>query len=146
MTDLACSAYSITNTALYDTLGPDVSQYILNATESPIVVCALDKVGPILELKRKYPEETKALISIVSMDPIRFLDAHSVKLADELKVEITDLLAIEFLGKADPIQELPPRPDTLFTISFTSGTTGSKPKGAMIPHRMAASYISFWRS
>lgn len=143
LTDLACSAYSITNTALYDTLGPDVSQYILNATESPIVVCALDKVGPILELKRKYPEETKALISIVSMDPIRFLDAHSVKLADELKVEITDLLAIEFLGKADPIQELPPRPDTLFTISFTSGTTGSKPKGAMIPHRMAASYISF---
>lgn len=72
LTDLACSAYSITNTALYDTLGPDVSQYILNATESPIVVCALDKVGPILELKRKYPEETKALISIVSMDQLDF--------------------------------------------------------------------------
>lgn len=52
LTDLACSAYSITNTALYDTLGPDVSQYILNLTESPIVVCTIDKVKSLLELKR----------------------------------------------------------------------------------------------
>ena len=34
LTDLACSSYSITNTALYDTLGSDVSQYILGLTES----------------------------------------------------------------------------------------------------------------
>ncbi|KAG5422222.1 FAA24 [Candida metapsilosis] len=143
LTDLACSAYSITNTALYDTLGPDVSQFILRTTESPIVVCTLDKVAAVLELKQKFPEEAKSVISIVSMDPIRYLDASLVKLAEELKVEITDLSAIEQLGKDNPIQELPPRPDTLFTVSFTSGTTGSKPKGVMIPHRMAAAYISF---
>ncbi|KAI5948983.1 hypothetical protein KGF57_005046 [Candida theae] len=143
VTDLACSSYSITNTALYDTLGPNVSQFILNATESPMVVCTLDKVETILNLKKGFPEQTKSLISIVIMDPIRFLDARLSKLAEELRVEITDLQAIEELGRANPIQELPPRPDTLFTISFTSGTTGANPKGVMIPHRMAASYISF---
>ena len=143
LTDLACSAFSITNTALYDTLGPDVSQYILNTTESPIVVCTIDKVRAVLELKQNFAKETKSLISIVLMDPIEFLDKDLINLAEELKVEITDLQAIESLGKSNPIQELPPRPDTLFTISFTSGTTGSKPKGAMIPHRMASSYISF---
>ncbi|KAI5969802.1 hypothetical protein CANMA_001176 [Candida margitis] len=143
LTDLACSAYSITNTALYDTLGPDVSQYILHLTESPIVVCTVDKVKPLLNLKKSYPEETKALISIVSMDPIKYLDPSLYQLAKELKVEVTDLQEIEELGKANPIEELPPTPDALYTISFTSGTTGSKPKGGMIPHRMAASYMSF---
>ncbi|KAG5422221.1 FAA24 [Candida metapsilosis] len=143
LTDLACSAYSITNTALYDTLGPDVSQYILNLTGSPIVACTVDKVKALLDLKRNYPEETKALISIVVMDPIKYLDHKFLDIARELKVEITDLQAIEALGKANPIEELPPSPDAIFTISFTSGTTGSKPKGAMIPHRSASSYITF---
>jgi len=143
LTDLACSAYSITNTALYDTLGPDVSQYILNLTESPIVVCTVDKVKPLLDLKKNYPGETKALISIVIIDPIKYLDPDLMDLAKELKVEVTDLQAIESLGEANPLEELPPTPDAIFTISFTSGTTGSKPKGAMIPHRSASSYITF---
>ncbi|KAI5948982.1 FAA24 [Candida theae] len=143
LTDLACSAYSITNTALYDTLGPDVSQYILNLTESPIVVCTIDKVRALLNLKKNYPKETKALISIVVMDPIQYLDPSLYGLAKEFKVELTDLEAIESLGKANPIQELPPSPEAIFTISFTSGTTGSRPKGAMIPHRSASSYITF---
>ena len=70
LTDLACSSYSITNTALYDTLGSDVSQYILGLTESPIVVTTNDKIPVLLDLKKNFPEQTKSLISIVSMDPI----------------------------------------------------------------------------
>ncbi|KAI5967829.1 FAA24 [Candida pseudojiufengensis] len=143
LADLACSSYSITSTALYDTLGSDVSQYILGLTQSPMVVCTLDKVEVLLKLKQSYPKETEGLISIVSMDPIKYVNKELLKLADQLNVEIQDLKQIENIGKSNPIEEIPPNPDSIFTISFTSGTTGSKPKGVMVPHRCASSYISF---
>lgn len=50
--DLTCVAYSITNTALYSTLGPETSEYILELTESPIVVCTKDKVLDLIKLKK----------------------------------------------------------------------------------------------
>ncbi|KAI5952666.1 FAA24 [Candida jiufengensis] len=142
LTDLACSSYSITSTALYDTLGSDVSQYILDLTQSPIVVCTMDKVEVLLNLRQQYPKETEALISIVSMDPIKYIDKNLIKLGQELGIEIHDLHQIEEIGKSNPIEEIPPNPDSIFTISFTSGTTGSKPKGVMVPHRCAASYVT----
>ncbi|EDK44592.1 conserved hypothetical protein [Lodderomyces elongisporus NRRL YB-4239] len=143
LTDLATSSYAITNTALYDTLGPDVSQYILHLTQSPIVVCTSDKVDVLLNLKEKYPKETEALISIVTMDPISTVSEVALLKANALGIQVQDLQQVEQLGQEQPINELSPSPDALFTLSFTSGTTGSKPKGVMIPHRCAAAYISF---
>ncbi|KAI3406238.2 FAA24 [Candida oxycetoniae] len=146
LTDLACSSYAITSTALYDTLGSDTSQYILDLTKCPIVVCTSDKVGTLLKLKQTYPKETESVISIISMDPIATINKDALQLANQLKVQITDLASIEKLGEKQPITQLSPSPDALFTISFTSGTTGSKPKGVMIPHRCAAAYVSFLTS
>ncbi|CAX43090.1 long-chain-fatty-acyl-CoA synthetase, putative [Candida dubliniensis CD36] len=142
LTDLACSSYSITNTALYDTLGPDVSQYILGLTESPIVVTTNDKIPVLLDLKRNYPKQTSSLISIVSMDPIDLVSQEWFDQAAKFNVTIQDLNQIEALGLNNPIHELPPNKDALFTISFTSGTTGSKPKGVMISQAGAAAYIT----
>ncbi|RCK57698.1 Long-chain-fatty-acid--CoA ligase 2 [Candida viswanathii] len=143
LTDLACSSYAITNTALYDTLGPDVSQYILNLTESPIVVCTHDKIQVLLNLKRKYPEQTKNLISIVSMDPIDLVTQGTIEQAYELGVTIQGLNQIEKIGVLNPIQQLETGTEALFTISFTSGTTGSKPKGVMISQGGAAAYVTW---
>lgn len=42
LADLACAAYAITSTALYDNLGADVTRYILELTQSPVVVCSKD--------------------------------------------------------------------------------------------------------
>ncbi|MCH0629069.1 AMP-binding protein [Kocuria palustris] len=130
--DLACSAYSITSTALYDTLGPDVSKYILNLTELPMVILSKDKVEYVLKIKAEYPQELADLVLIVVMDPIRTVDPKLMEWAKELKVEIMDLEAVADAGRASPLDELSPSVNTLHTISFTSGTTGSKPKGAML--------------
>ncbi|KAG7664108.1 uncharacterized protein J8A68_002362 [[Candida] subhashii] len=143
LTDLACSAYSITNTALYDTLGANITEYLLELTKSPIVVCSMDKIELLLKLKEKYPKELADLISIVSMDPVKFIPTEIFEYAYSLKVVIQDLQQIEDIGAKRPINELPPSPDALYTISFTSGTTGSKPKGAMISHQNVAAYASF---
>ncbi|CAI5758136.1 unnamed protein product [Candida verbasci] len=143
LVDIACSSYSITNTALYETLGPDVSQYILNLTECPIVVTTNDKVEKVIDLKRRYPNELNNLISVVSMDPISLIPKQVIDQAKDLKLVVTDLFEIEKIGHANLMDQLPPNKEAIFTISFTSGTTGSRPKGVMISQGQACAYVSF---
>jgi long-chain acyl-CoA synthetase len=64
--DLACHAYSLTVVALYDTLGEEASEFILNQTQSPIVVASLDHVPHLIQMKVKLP----SLKIIVSMDDL----------------------------------------------------------------------------
>ena len=66
LTDIACHAYSLTVVALYDTLGEEASEFILNQTKSPIVVASLDHVPKLIQLKDKLPH----LKVIVSMDEL----------------------------------------------------------------------------
>lgn len=70
ITDLACSSYSIANTALYDTLGPSTSNYILELTESPVIVCSKSKIPMIIDMKRNNPTGLANLTTIISMDDL----------------------------------------------------------------------------
>lgn len=142
LTDLACSAYSITNTALYDTLGDSVTLHILHTTESPVIVCSKDKISAVLQLKKNAPKELQNLILVVSMDPLSKKDPLFQE-ARDLAIELWDLDEVESLGRQHLLPELPPNPDTLYTISFTSGTTGSNPKGVKLTHQNAVSCITF---
>lgn len=141
LSDLATSAYSITNTALYDNLGDSVTAYILGTTESPMVICSKDKISKLVSLKQSLPD----LISIVSMDPLTPAEfAHYEALAAKNQVVISDLRQIEDLGRENPVQELPPSPESVYTISFTSGTTGANPKGAFITQANIAASVTFY--
>lgn len=147
LADLACVAYSITNTVLYDTLGPSASEYILELTESPMVICSYSHINTIVSLKEKFPEKLQLLISIISMDP---LDSYSeaegqalVHKAREAKIELCDMRQAQGIGRLFPHEELPPSPKTVYTISFTSGTTGSAPKGVVLTQENAASGVCF---
>ena len=66
ITDLACHAHSLAVVALYDTLGEDASEFILNQTRSPIVVASLDHVPHLIQMKHKLP----SLKMIISMDDL----------------------------------------------------------------------------
>ncbi|OBA22086.1 acetyl-CoA synthetase-like protein [Metschnikowia bicuspidata var. bicuspidata NRRL YB-4993] len=147
ITDLACVAYSITNTVLYDTLGPNASEYILQLVESPVVVASLAHVEAILDLKRSHPQELAALICVVSMDPLDCRsDAEARALAArarECLVELYDFGQVCGVGRLFPHPEMPPSPAAVYTISFTSGTTGSKPKGVVLTHETTSAGITF---
>ncbi|CUM48456.1 uncharacterized protein AC631_01074 [Debaryomyces fabryi] len=155
LADLACSAYSLTNTALYDTLGIDATKFILELTKSPVVISSRDKIKVIIELKRQFPEQLRDLISIVSMDPLFHLSKNSkfqaedeslFSFARDSEISLYDIDYVEKVGSSFRVEELPPTPETMYTISFTSGTTGSKPKGVILTQENAVSAITFLTS
>lgn len=143
ITDLACISHSLTNTALYDTLGKDTSRYILSLTESPVLVCSKDKLELIISLKREFPEDLASLISIVSMDPLDESEQSLIASARAAGLTVFDIGQVEKLGEIYPVSEIPPKPETLYTISFTSGTTGANPKGVVLTHKNAAAAMTF---
>ena len=105
MCDLASVAYSITNTALYDTLGPDTSKYILNLTESPIVICSKDKIRGLIDMKNKYPEELSNLITLVSMDDLTTEDSILKNYAHENNITVFDIKQVEKLGEINQLDQ-----------------------------------------
>ncbi|WPK23546.1 hypothetical protein PUMCH_000787 [Australozyma saopauloensis] len=145
--DLACVSYSITNTVLYDTLGPSASEYILALTKSPAVVASHKNVKTLIDLKKKSAGKLDALICLISMDP---LDCHSSEEAanmraeaEEAQIALYDLNQIYKIGGLFPVPEIPPKPETIYTISFTSGTTGNSPKGVVLSHENASLGVTF---
>lgn len=146
LTDLACSSFSITSTALYDTLGANTSEFILELTQSPIVVCSLKHIRTIIALKEQYPEKLGHVISIVSMDPLFETDFPLRTLAAQHKIILNDIRQIIAVGEMFPLPCLPPSPKTLYTISFTSGTTGSMPKGVSLTHTASTASLTFYLS
>lgn len=155
LSDLACSAFSLTNTALYDTIGPDATRHILELTKSPLVISSKDKIKVVIDLKRQFPEELRDLISLVSMDPlfhnsgnskIQAEDHSLVTYAKEYGIILLDISEVEGIGSSHRVDELPPTPETMYTVSFTSGTTGARPKGVILTQENAATAVTFLSS
>lgn len=140
LTDLACQLYNLVNTALYETLGPDLTAYILDTTKLPIVLCVREKILQLCQLKRQ--KELTSLVVIVLMDPLLDQDRHLFQMCLEASISLYDMESIERLGTEMPVDLSPVGRDDVYTISFTSGTTGM-PKGVVIPQKMFLASLTF---
>ena len=131
LTDFACALSGITSVCLYDTLGKESIDYILDQAKIKTVVCSFDKVKTLAELKK---EGKVACTSHV----IYFGGALENDLIEQCKsagltlVEFED--AIEQGKVMKDIEFDMVTPETYYTFSYTSGTTGM-PKGVMLTHR-----------
>lgn len=142
ITDLVALAYSITNTALYDTLGSNTSEYILSLTESPVVLTSALHVKRVIDLKKAHPETLGNVIQVVSMDPLDASGADLIAYGAHQNIEVTTWNDVLAKGRASPIGHCPAGPETMYTISFTSGTTGP-PKGVIALQKGAAAAVTF---
>jgi len=135
ITDFAASFNSMITVPLYDTLGLQALQYIINQVEMKVCCASNDKAKKLLENITSYP----TLKKIIVYDPI---EEDLKKLADESSIEIFYFGDIEEEGKKNIKEFILPKNETVGCICYTSGTTGN-PKGAILTND---NLVSFTRS
>ncbi|MBM3331086.1 long-chain fatty acid--CoA ligase [candidate division WOR-3 bacterium] len=134
-TDLAVAKLGAILIPVYHTLGADAIRYILNdagvthlIVESPELLAnitrILPEVAPLQDVVTVYGQKSKSQAGkqLLNFDELRKSGAEALKQNPKL---------------ADPHK---PEPDDLFTVCYTSGTTG-EPKGAMLTHRNILSNV-----
>ncbi|NXL47997.1 ACSL5 ligase, partial [Podilymbus podiceps] len=130
ISEYACYTYSMVAVPLYDTLGSEAIVYIVNKADISIVICDKPEKAQIL-LENCEQEKTPCLKTIILMD---LFDKELKDRGAEVGVEILALQEVEELGRNNIREPVPPQPEDLCVVCFTSGTTGN-PKGAMLTHQ-----------
>ncbi|KAH8674763.1 hypothetical protein BGZ60DRAFT_557128 [Tricladium varicosporioides] len=147
ITDLGCMSQSLYTVSIYDTLGPDTTEYIINHSSLACVVTSLPHIPTLLKLAPRCP----SLKLIVCMDPIYAGERPGQSKADLLNslaadagISIHYIEDVEAMGAKSNLPMKPPTPESIITINYTSGTTGN-PKGVVLLHRNAAAAITVAR-
>uniref|UniRef100_A0A674JX73 Long-chain-fatty-acid--CoA ligase n=1 Tax=Terrapene triunguis TaxID=2587831 RepID=A0A674JX73_9SAUR len=135
ISELACYTYSMVVVPLYDTLGHGAIRYIINtgqifSTDISTVICDKPEKARIL-LDHVEKRETPGLKSIILMDPF---EKDLKERGKRCGVHVQSMQEVEACGRESQHVPVPPRPEDLSIVCFTSGTTGN-PKGAMLTHR-----------
>ncbi|KAJ8262201.1 hypothetical protein GJAV_G00163660 [Gymnothorax javanicus] len=136
MTELACYTYSLVSVPLYDTLGTEAISYIIEKATISSVLCDVpDKARLILDCMEDKEHTVTTIILVEDFDDA--LVARGKKCG----IEILSLKEMEDIGRAYHKKPMPPKPEDLAVVCFTSGTTGN-PKGAMLTHENIVSNCS----
>ncbi|NXA85506.1 ACSL5 ligase, partial [Melanocharis versteri] len=134
ISEYACYTYSMVAVPLYDTLGPEAIVYIVNKADISVVICDTPAKAEVL-LKNCEEKKTPCLKTIVLMD---LFDEELKDRGAKVGIEILSLQEVEELGRNNIREPVPPKPEDLSVVCFTSGTTGN-PKGAMLTHENVVS-------
>ncbi|RDW71313.1 hypothetical protein BP6252_07876 [Coleophoma cylindrospora] len=147
ITDLGCMSQSLFTVSIYDTLGPETTEYIINHATLACVVTSLPHVPTLLKLAAASRLPTLKLIICLDALEAGEVPGNSKKeilntLAADAGISIYGIGEVEAIGAAAPsISMNPPSPEDIITINYTSGTTGN-PKGVILTHANAVAAAS----
>ena len=144
--DLAAMSQSLYTVSLYDTLGPQASEFIIRHADLACVATSLNHVSLLLKLKSRLPN-LKLIVVLDNLEPAHNEHPDNSKqallssIAADLDIKIYSMQAVETLGATLNRPCNPPKPSDLVTINYTSGTTGD-PKGVCLTHSNAVAAAS----
>ncbi|KAK8077482.1 AMP-binding enzyme [Apiospora saccharicola] len=148
ITDVALSGQSLYTVSLYETLGPDASEYIIKHAELACLVTSLPHIPTILAVLPRLPD----LKIIICVDPLDAGEPEGYnklallnKIAAQHDVQIFSMEGVEEAGKKAALPYRAPSPEDILTINYTSGTTGD-PKGVVLTHRNCLAAVSSSRT
>ncbi|KAJ2916843.1 hypothetical protein MD484_g3554, partial [Candolleomyces efflorescens] len=134
LVDIALHSYNKVGVSLYDTLGKDSVEYIINHSNLTVAFTSADHIPTLLKLVPGTP----SLKLIVSFDELPE-EASSVlkSWGQTLNVQVQTLGEFEAFGKINILPSIPATPNTVASICYTSGTT-NMPKGVILYHKNLA--------
>ncbi|ORY64048.1 AMP-binding enzyme [Pseudomassariella vexata] len=146
--DIAMVSQSLYSVSLYETLGPDASEYIIKHAGLACVITSLPHIPTLLALAPRVPH-LKLIVCVDSLDvgePEGYTKLDLLNgIAAKHGVQIWSMEGVETLGKKTGHPARPPGPDDIITVNYTSGTTGD-PKGVVLTHRNCLAAVSASRT
>jgi long-chain acyl-CoA synthetase len=133
----ACFKYNYVTVPLYDTLGEEAIDHIMNVCEIPVVFCTADKAKILYSIAGKLKNLKLIVVMDKSNDDLN-------KSAASTGINLIEFTKLEDEGAASVAPQNPTHPDSVATICFTSGTTGL-PKGVILTHGNLLSFVTSYQ-
>ncbi|KAL6500231.1 Long-chain-fatty-acid--CoA ligase 2 (Long-chain acyl-CoA synthetase 2) (Fatty acid activator 2) [Orobanche hederae] len=130
----ACNAHSLICVPLYDTLGPGAVNYILDHAEIDVVFVQDKKVKELLNPECAHAQRLKLIVCFTSLTEEQKGKAAAVG------IETCSWEEFLNMGIKYPCEVSPPKPSSIGTIMYTSGTSGD-PKGVILTHENISTNI-----
>jgi long-chain acyl-CoA synthetase len=128
ISDYGAMLTGIVTVPLYDTLGKEFLDFILNQTQIRTVSLSSDKISSLLSLKSQ--EKLPYLKNLIYFDECSQEDKELAASLD-VKLICFDEAVKEGKEMNEELKEV--TGDSIYTLCYTSGTTGN-PKGTMLTH------------
>uniref|UniRef100_A0A8C9H5C8 Long-chain-fatty-acid--CoA ligase n=1 Tax=Piliocolobus tephrosceles TaxID=591936 RepID=A0A8C9H5C8_9PRIM len=127
ISDIACNAFNIINVTLYDSLGSESSNFILNQTEMQTILCNKTCAVSLFNTLNACDDIYLKKIILVESE----IDEEIKKLNETHELELITWNDLLEAGKKNILEPTPGTLDDIYSICYTSGTT-SYPKGVIM--------------